>query len=341
MGRIDPAKSYLMKILRAKKHLVTANKDLIALHGQELEKCAKENNVGLYYEAAVAGGIPILRTLASAYASDHITKLLGILNGTSNFMLTKMFEENWSYDQALSKAQELGYAESDPTNDVEGIDAAYKLAILCQFAFGMRIPFNEISHQGIPSITKEDVSVARQLGYVIKLVGHIEEGNNGLEAEVVPTFISVKHPLASVDDVMNAIFIESDGIGNAMYYGAGAGQMPTATSVLSDIMTIAKQVHNHLPVDHFNRLDQTIVSGIESQTEVKKQYYFAFETPDLSGQFMKIASWFKVEGISFEQILQEKGTNQLARVVIITHEMSKKQVEQLKNISMKMKIFNY
>lgn len=219
MGRVEPAKTYITRALLAGKHVVTANKDLLALHGTELSTLAKQQGLGFYYEAAVAGGIPILRTLANAFAADKITALYGILNGTTNFMLTKMVSEGWTYEAALAEAQTLGYAESDPTNDVEGIDAAYKLAILCQFAFGMSMPFEKIEHQGITHITPEDVAAADQLGYVIKLIGSIRDCSEGLQVQVAPTLVPKSHQLAGVINAMNAVYVESVGIGQSLFYG--------------------------------------------------------------------------------------------------------------------------
>ena len=242
MGRIEPARTFITKALEAGKNVVSANKDLIATHGKELIALAQDKGVAFYYEAAVAGGIPILRTLANSLTSDKVTRILGVLNGTSNFMMTKMVDEGWSYEDALKTAQELGYAESDPTNDVEGYDAAYKAVILSQFGFGATIDFDDVSHKGITNISTDDVAVAQELGYVIKLVGDVREVESGISAEVSPTFLPKNHPLASVNDVMNAVFVESIGIGESMYYGPGAGQKPTATSVLADIIRIARRL---------------------------------------------------------------------------------------------------
>lgn len=222
MGRIEPARTFITKALEAGKNVVSANKDLIATHGKELIALAQDKGVAFYYEAAVAGGIPILRTLANSLTSDKVTRILGVLNGTSNFMMTKMVDEGWSYEDALKTAQELGYAESDPTNDVEGYDAAYKAVILSQFGFGATIDFDDVSHKGITNISTDDVAVAQELGYVIKLVGDVREVESGISAEVSPTFLPKNHPLASVNDVMNAVFVESIGIGESMYYGPGA-----------------------------------------------------------------------------------------------------------------------
>lgn len=331
MGRIEPAKTFITKALAAGKHVVSANKDLIASHGKELIGLAQENKVAFYYEAAVAGGIPILRTLANSLTSDKITRILGVLNGTSNFMLTKMVYEGWSYEDALATAQKLGYAESDPTNDVEGIDAAYKAVILSQFGFGMTIGLEDVAHKGISSIRKDDVAVAQQLGYVIKLIGSVEETTSGLYAEVSPTFVPKTHPLASVNDVMNAVFVESIGIGQSMYYGPGAGQKPTATSVVADIVRIASRMKDQTVGKAFNAFRRE--TQFADLSDVMSNYYFAIDTPDTPGQLLHLAKIFNSEKISFQQVLQPKTDGQSAHVVLITHQMSK---TALANVSEKL-----
>lgn len=327
MGRIEPARTFITKTLSSGKHVVSANKDLIATHGSELISLANEKGVAFYYEAAVAGGIPILRTLVNSLASDKVTRVLGVLNGTSNFMMTKMVDEGWTYEAALAKSQELGYAESDPTNDVEGIDAAYKAVILSQFAFGMTIDFKDVSHKGISTISPDDVAVAQNLGYVIKLVGDIRETESGISAEVSPTFLPKSHPLANVNGVMNAVFVESIGIGESMYYGPGAGQKPTATSVVADIIRISKRISDKTVGKPFN--DYKRKTRLANPTDVLSHYYFAIETPDQQGQLLKIANIFNQESISFEQVLQQKSSEGKARVVIITHSMSKTQLKHV------------
>ena len=331
MGRIEPARTFITKALEAGKHVVSANKDLIATHGKELIKLAQDKGVAFYYEAAVAGGIPILRTLANSLTSDKVTRILGVLNGTSNFMMTKMVDEGWTYEAALAEAQALGYAESDPTNDVEGIDAAYKAVILSQFGFGMTIDFDQVAHQGISSITPDDVSVAQQLGYVIKLVGSVEETESGIFAEVSPTFLPKSHPLASVNDVMNAVFVESIGIGESMYYGPGAGQKPTATSVMADIIRIARRIKDGNVGKPFNEFVRD--AQIAHPDDVKSHYYFAVNTADEKGKMLRLAEIFNSEDISFEQVLQQKANGETARVVIITHSLSK---TQLANVTKKL-----
>lgn len=324
MGRIEPARTFIAKALEAGKNVVSANKDLIATHGKELIALAKDKGVAFYYEAAVAGGIPILRTLANSLTSDKVTRILGVLNGTSNFMMTKMVDEGWTYDDALKTAQELGYAESDPTNDVEGIDAAYKAVILSQFGFGMTIDFDDVAHKGITTITPDDVAVAQKLGYVIKLVGDVREVESGISAEVSPTFLPKAHPLASVNDVMNAVFVKSIGIGESMYYGPGAGQKPTATSVTADIIRICRRIKDGNVGKSFNEFARE--TKMANPSDVTSHYYFAINTPDKKGQLLRLAEIFNSENISFEQVLQQKANGTRARVVIITHSMSKTQL---------------
>ena len=327
MGRIEPAKTFITRALQAGKHVVTANKDLLAVHGAELIAIAKEHSVALYYEAAVAGGIPILRTLVNSLAADKVTRVLGVVNGTSNFMMTKMVEEGWSYEDALAKAQELGYAESDPTNDVDGIDAAYKMVILSQFAFGMNVQFDQVGHKGIRNITPEDVAVAQSLGYVIKLVGSIEETPSGLSAEVTPTFLPKAHPLAGVNGVMNAVYVESIGIGESMYYGPGAGQKPTATSVVADIIRIVRRLNEGTIGKAFNEYSRPV--QLAKPEDVKSDYYFSIQTPDMKGQLLKLAQIFNQEDVSFKQVLQSGAKDSVARVVIITHQLNQTQLHHI------------
>lgn len=327
MGRIEPAKTFITQALQAKKHVVTANKDLLAVHGADLLKVATDNGVVLYYEAAVAGGIPILRTLANSYTADKITKILGVVNGTSNFMMTKMVDEGWTYDEALAEASRLGYAESDPTNDVDGIDAAYKMVILSQFAFGMTIKFEDVRHEGIRNITPEDVKLAQKLGFVIKLVGEIVERPSGIYAEVVPTFLPKNHQLATVNGVMNAVFVESIGINEAMFYGPGAGQKPTATSVVADVIELAKGIDKGEVLPAFNTFTRETVYA--TKEDLVDKYYFAIETEDKAGQLLHLAELFHAENVSFEQVFQENIGDDRASIAIISHKMDLNQFDSL------------
>ncbi|MGO2939120.1 MAG: homoserine dehydrogenase [Pseudolactococcus laudensis] len=327
MGRIEPAKTFITQALQAKKHVVTANKDLLAVHGADLLKVATDNGVVLYYEAAVAGGIPILRTLANSYTADKITKILGVVNGTSNFMMTKMVDEGWTYDEALAEASRLGYAESDPTNDVDGIDAAYKMVILSQFAFGMTIKFEDVRHEGIRNITPEDVKLAQKLGFVIKLVGEIVERPSGIYAEVVPTFLPNNHQLVTVNGVMNAVFVESIGINEAMFYGPGAGQKPTATSVVADVIELAKGIDKGEVLPAFNTFTRETVYA--TKEDLVDKYYFAIETEDKAGQLLHLAELFHAENVSFEQVFQENIGDDRAGIAIISHKMDLNQFDSL------------
>ncbi|HEO7896473.1 TPA: homoserine dehydrogenase [Streptococcus agalactiae] len=325
MGGIEPAKTYLSQALGFGKHIVTANKDLIALHGKELMDLADARGIALFYEGAVAGGIPILRTLSHSFASDKMTRLLGILNGTSNFMLTKMFEEGWSYEQALKKAQELGYAESDPTNDVEGIDAAYKATILSQFGFGMLIDFDDVNYKGISSIRSEDVEVAQEMGFAIKLVADLRETPTGISVDVSPTLISQKHPLAAVNHVMNAVFIESIGIGQSLFYGPGAGQNPTATSVLADIIDISRSIRSQIKIKPMNTYH--CPCRLSMQSDIFNEYYLAIslrnaEDSDTLGRY------FEQENIGLKNVIEKALGDKQQEIYVLTDEVSQEKITQ-------------
>ncbi|HFL1820468.1 TPA: homoserine dehydrogenase [Streptococcus agalactiae] len=325
MGGIEPAKTYLSQALGFGKHIVTANKDLIALHGKELMDLADARGLALFYEGAVAGGIPILRTLSHSFASDKMTRLLGILNGTSNFMLTKMFEEGWSYEQALKKAQELGYAESDPTNDVEGIDTAYKATILSQFGFGMPIDFDDVNYKGISSIRSEDVEVAQEMGFAIKLVADLRETPTGISVDVSPTLISQKHPLAAVNHMMNAVFIESIGIGQSLFYGPGAGQNPTATSVLADIIDISRSIRSQIKIKPMNTYH--CPCRLSMQSDIFNEYYLAIslrntEDSDTLGRY------FEQENIGLKNVIEKALGDKQQEIYVLTDEVSQEKITQ-------------
>ncbi|HEO4020192.1 TPA: homoserine dehydrogenase [Streptococcus agalactiae] len=325
MGGIEPAKTYLSQALGFGKHIVTANKDLIALHGKELMDLADARGLALFYEGAVAGGIPILRTLSHSFASDKMTRLLGILNGTSNFMLTKMFEEGWSYEQALKNAQELGYAESDPTNDVEGIDTAYKATILSQFGFGMPIDFDDVNYKGISSIRSEDVEVAQEMGFAIKLVADLRETPTGISVDVSPTLISQKHPLAAVNHVMNAVFIESIGIGQSLFYGPGAGQNPTATSVLADIIDISRSIRSQIKIKPMNTYH--CPCRLSMQSDIFNEYYLAIslrnaEDSDTLGRY------FEQENIGLKNVIEKALGDKQQEIYVLTDEVSQEKITQ-------------
>lgn len=325
MGGIEPAKTYLIQALGFGKHIVTANKDLIALHGKELMDLADARGLALFYEGAVAGGIPILRILSHSFASDKMTRLLGILNGTSNFMLTKMFEEGWSYEQALKKAQELGYAESDPTNDVEGIDTAYKATILSQFGFGMPIDFDDVNYKGISSIRSEDVEVAQEMGFAIKLVADLRETPSGISVDVSPTLISQEHPLAAVNHVMNAVFIESIGIGQSLFYGPGAGQNPTATSVLADIIDISRSIQSQIKIKPMNTYH--CPCRLSMQSDIFNEYYLAISLRNVEDSDT-LGRYFEQENIGLKNVIEKALGDKQQEIYVLTDEVSQEKVTQ-------------
>ncbi|MDD2498380.1 MAG: homoserine dehydrogenase, partial [Desulfitobacteriaceae bacterium] len=236
IGGIEPAKSIISQVLEAGKSVVTANKDLIASHGKELFDVAKKEHVDLFFEASVAGGIPIIQSLKESLAGNRIRQIVGIVNGTTNYILTKMTAEGKDFEDVLKEAQELGYAEANPTSDVGGYDAARKMAILASIAFNSRITDSEVYVEGITNISGLDIAYAKELGYVIKLVGITKEENNEVEVRVHPAMIPVEHPLSAVNDAFNAVFVEGDAVGKTMFYGRGAGELPTASAVVGDII---------------------------------------------------------------------------------------------------------
>ena len=239
MGGIEQTKEYILEALERGKHIVTANKDLMALHGSEILAKAQEKKCDVFYEASVAGGIPIIRTLIEGFSSDRITRIMGIVNGTTNFILTKMSQEGASYEE-VSQAQALGYAEADPTSDVEGLDAARKMAILGTLGFRTNVELQDVAVSGISSVTREDITYARRLGYEMKLLGIADCRDDEINISVQPTMVRQSHPIASVNGVFNAVYVHGEAVGETMFYGAGAGELPTATSVVADLVAVIK-----------------------------------------------------------------------------------------------------
>lgn len=328
MGGVHPAKEIITQLLNAKKHVVTANKDLIASAGEELANIARENHCDLMYEASVAGGIPILRTIVNSFAADQILEVKGIVNGTTNYILTQMQRKNWSYDQARKKAQELGFAESDPTNDVAGVDAAYKMVILSQFSYGTHLKLDDMSVEGIQTISLKDVEQADAFGYTIKLLGISRRINGGVFAEVGPVLVPTDHPLATINNENNAVMVTGQAVGETLFYGPGAGGLPTANSVLSDIVSVTKNIVLETTGNAFNNYQSE--SGNVDANDVIYPYYLSLKMLDIPGQMLKLTQTMTQIGASFSQIVQTKNDDQSARVVIITHDMSKAQLHDLK-----------
>lgn len=328
MGGIEQTKKFLIQALKNKKHVVTANKDLMAVHGSELLTVAAENGCDLFFEASVAGGIPIIRTIVDGLASDRITKMMGIVNGTTNFILTKMSQGGASYEDVLKEAQELGFAEADPTSDVEGLDAARKMTILATLGFSMRIDLEDVSVQGITGITEEDLQYGRQLGYTMKLIGIAQEDNGKVEVSVQPTFLSNAHPLASVQNEYNAVFVRGDAVGETMFYGPGAGSLPTATSIVSDLVVVMKNMR--LGVNGKSAISPQYKKNMKCRDEIFSKYFLRLRVSDATGVFAEITSLFAEHNISFEKILQLPiKKREVAEVVLVTHHASKKDFEDI------------
>ena len=336
MGGTTDTKPYLLSALRQGKHVVTANKDLMALHGSELLKVASEHGCDLFYEASVAGGIPILRGLVDGLASDRITQLMGIVNGTTNFILTKMSQEGLPYEAALKEAQELGFAEADPTADVEGLDAARKMTILATLGFSMHIDLEDVKVCGISNISEEDLRYGKQLGYTMKLIGNAHREGEKVEVSVQPTFLSDHHPLASVQNEYNAVYVYGEAVGETMFYGPGAGSLPTATAVVSDLVGVIKNLR--LGVNGRSAVTPQYPKRLKDDSEKYSKYFIRIHVQDEVGVFAEITSIFAEYGVSFEKILQMPvKKNETAEIVLVTHRASitsyEKILVELKDLS--------
>lgn len=328
MGGMEETKNYIIKALMAGKHVVTANKDLMALHGSELLTVASESGCDLYYEASVAGGIPIIRTLVDGLASDRIVKMMGIVNGTTNFILTKMSQEGRSYEEVLKEAQQLGYAESDPTADVEGLDAARKMTILATLGFSMKIDLEDVKVSGISQISDEDLLYGKQLGYTMKLIGLAHRAGEKVEVSVQPTLLSNRHPLASVQNEYNAIYVYGEAVGETMFYGPGAGSLPTATAIVSDLVAVMKNMR--LGVNGKNAVTPQFEKQLKEEDEKFSKYFLRLHVKDEVGVFAEITSIFAKHGVSFEKILQlPVKKNEVAEIVLVTHQASSSEFQNI------------
>ncbi|MDP4089744.1 MAG: homoserine dehydrogenase, partial [Bacillota bacterium] len=290
MGGVDPAKDYMLRAIKNKKHVVTANKFVLATHGNELIEAAREEGVMLYYEASVAGGIPIIHGISESLTANKIVEILGIINGTTNYILTKMSQEGMEFEEALSEAQEKGYAEADPTSDIEAYDAMYKLAILSSLSFGCKVNVESIYREGITAIKSMDIQYAREFGYVIKLLAIGKEVNGELELRVHPVMIPSTHPLANVNDAFNAIFIKGNAVGDLMLYGRGAGDLPTGSAVVGDIISVLRNdIDDLTPVD--NSYGNSRIK-VQSMDDTVCKYYLRFTVNDTPGTLGEIAAIF-------------------------------------------------
>jgi len=315
IGGIEPARELILAAMKAGKPVVTANKELLANVGAELFVAAEEAGVDLLFEAAVGGGIPVIRPLRESLVGEEIRRVMGIVNGTTNYILTRMTEAGVAYADALAEAQSLGYAERDPTADVEGFDAAAKAAIIASIAFGSRVVAGDVYHEGISGITPTDVAYAAKMGYVLKLLAIAERTAGGaLGVRVHPAMVPVSHPLAAVRDSFNAVFVEGDAVGELMFYGRGAGGFPTASAVLGDLVDAAVNRHkgSHASI---GALAKAVISPID---EVESAYYLNLDVVDRPGVLAAVAGVFGEHGVSIRSMEQE-GLGGEARLVFITH----------------------
>jgi homoserine dehydrogenase len=317
IGGIEPARELIVAALEAHKPVVTANKELLANVGTELFGVAERNRVDLLFEAAVAGGIPLIRALRESLRGEPIERVMGIVNGTTNYILTKMSEEGAEYSAALAEAQQLGFAERDPTADVEGYDAGAKVAIMASICFGARVVAGDVYHEGISAITSADIAVAARLGYAVKLLGIAEQDptNGSISVRVHPAMVPHHHPLASVRESYNAVFVEGAAVGSLMFYGRGAGGMPTASAVLGDVIDAAQNLvsGSHGPAGSFAEVP---IRGID---ETMAEYLLGLEVTDRPGVLHAVTGVMARHGVSIRAAEQE-GIGDDARLVFITHE---------------------
>jgi len=326
IGGIQPSLDLVLEALRGGKSVVTSNKELVARHGKELFDAAAARGLDLAFEGSVGGGIPIVRPLKSCLAGNRISRIMGIVNGTTNFILTRMREEGTEFGEALAEAQQLGYAEPDPTNDVEGFDAAFKLAILASIAFETRVLVEDIHREGITGLAARDMEYARQFGYIIKLLAIGAEVDGGLELRVHPTLLPLSHPLAAVSGPFNAIFVRGSSVGEVMFYGQGAGPLPTGSAMVGDIIDVARNLR-------FGATGRVACTCFEEKPvrpieELRTRYYLRTQVADRPGVLAAIAKVFGEEGVSLASVLQVAASGQTAEIVWLTHETRERQMRR-------------
>lgn len=325
IGGIRPAKDFLLKAIKSGKHVVTANKALLATEGNEIFSEAAKKGVSVGLEASVAGGIPIIKVLKEGLVANRILYVYGIINGTANYILTKMTEEGWEFSDALGDAQRLGYAEADPTFDVEGIDAAHKLTILGSLAYGIPLSFKEVYTEGITKITPMDIEFAGELGYKIKLLAIAKYVDGEVEMRVHPTMLPKEYLISKVDGVYNAVYVAGDAVGETLYYGRGAGDMPTASSVVSDIACIARDIMAGAEKPSVGRGKSPL--KVRKMQDVRSMYYFRFTALDRPGVLSKISGILGANDISIASVIQKgRRVEEAVPVIILTHAAREKDI---------------
>jgi len=330
IGGIDKAKEYILRAMEKGKHVVTANKALLAEHGKEIYEAAEKNEVSLAFEASVGGGIPVVRSLREGLSANRIHSIMGILNGTSNYILTRMTQKGLPYTKAVEEAIEHGYAEDPPTLDVDGTDAAHKLAILISIVFGVPVTFKDIYREGIDRLTPEDIQFAGELGYCLKLLAIARDLGDAVDARVHPAMVPLNHIMANVNGVYNAIYMEGDFVGPNLYYGLGAGRKPTGSAVVSDLIYLARQIRQGIkqvipPLAHVHpRRDKVLVQPVQ---ELMTPYYFRFSALDRPGVLSKISGILGENGISISSVIQKgRDLNGSVPLVMLTHEAKESNV---------------
>jgi homoserine dehydrogenase len=329
IGGIDTAKDYILKAVRNGKHVVTANKALLAIKGNEIFTAAQKAGVEIGFEAAVAGGIPIIKVIREGLVANKIKAVYGIINGTSNYILTKMTEENVEFSDALKEAQDLGYAEADPTLDIEGIDSAHKLAILASLSYSIPVPYKNIYTEGISHLSTQDIAFASELGYKVKLLAIAKESDKGIELRVHPTMLPKDYLISKVEGAFNAVYVEGDATGSTLYYGRGAGDMPTGSAVVSDIVDIARDIRKNAigRVPIITRTGRDI--RIKKIDDVVSMYYFRFSALDRPGVLSKISGILGNYNISIASVIQKgRRIGEAVPLVVLTHEAKEKDVRQ-------------
>lgn len=325
MGGIEPARTYILQALEAGKHVVTANKDLMAEHGKELMDAAERNHCDLQFEAAVAGGIPIIRPLKECLAGNDITEVMGIVNGTTNYILTKMTKDGMDFADALKKAQELGFAEADPTADIEGLDAGRKMAILASIAFHSRVTFKDVDIKGITKLTAKDIQYAKEFGYTLKLLGVARNTDGEMEVGVFPMMIPESHPLANVNDSFNAVFVHGDAVDDAMFQGRGAGEFPTASAVVGDLITVAR----NMQYDCCGRIGCSCYKNLpmKASGESRHRYFLRLIVEDRTGILAGVAGVLGNNSVSINQVIQKPAVDGVAELVVITDKVEKRHLK--------------
>lgn len=329
IGGEEPARQYILTALKNKKTVVTANKEVMARHWAELEGIARENGAGLYYEASVAGGIPIIKVIRESLQANNIFEIMGIINGTTNYILTKMSEEGRDFESVLLEAKELGYAEPDPTSDIEGFDPMFKLSILSTLAFHTRVHVEKIYREGITNISIEDINFGKELGYAVRLLAIAKKRGHEIQARVHPTFIPLDHPLAAVRDSYNGIFIRGDAVGNLMLYGRGAGDLPTGSAIVSDIINACLNKSGHTY--------STLCNGDWNPNEVnfnnnwETKYFIRMTVKDKPGVLATIAGIFGKRDVSIASVIQKGRNGDSTPIIFVTHQAKELSIREAIN----------